>query len=57
MSIDHDSILKVSVFLNGKEIKNIEISKTQFYDDIEAKVNIEKLKFINDGKKKVENCF
>ena len=57
MSIDHDSILKVSAKLNGKEIKNIEISKSEFYDDIEAKVNIEKLKFINDGKKKVENCF
>ena len=58
MSIDHDSILKVSAkLLNGKEIKNIEISKSEFYDDIEAKVNIEKLKFINDGKKKVENCF
>ena len=58
MSIDHNSILKVSAFINGeKEVKNIEISKSEFYDEIEAKVNNEKLKFINEAKKKVENLY
>ena len=58
MSIDHDSILKVSAkLLNGKEIKNIEISKSEFYDEIEAKVNNEKLKFINEAKKRINQIY
>ena len=58
MSIDHNSILKVSAFINGeKEIKNIEISKSEFYDEIEAKVNNEKLKFINEAKKRINHIY
>ncbi len=58
MSIDHNSILKVSAFINGeKEVKNIEISKSEFYDEIEAKVNNEKLKFINEAKKRINHIY
>ena len=58
MSIDHNSILNVSAKLNdGKEIKNIKISKSLFYDEIEAKVKDEKAQFINNARDRINKIF
>ncbi len=57
MNIDNNSILTVVANVKGKKNSSIKISKTEFYDNIEAQVYEEKNKSIKESMIKINEYF
>ena len=57
MNIDNNSILSVVANVQGKKNNSIQISKTEFYDNIEAQVYEEKNKWIRESRIKINEFY
>ncbi len=55
MNIDNNSILTVVANIKGKKNGSIKISKTEFYDNVEAQVYEEKNQWIKEARIKMDD--